>query len=173
MEQIIGEIRMFAGDYPPVGWLRCDGAYVSIEKYMLLHSKIQNTYGQATSTTFALPDLRGRIPLHVGTMDGQETIQLGQYGGSEKVSLNESNIPPHTHPVAAEIKIATSTIPDPTHRLATSIENAYIKANGDVTPTLQSMSELSISNSIGGNEPISIVQPFLVITFIIAYEGIY
>jgi microcystin-dependent protein len=173
MEALVGEIRMFAGDYAPLGWLPCNGSFISALEYEMLYAKIGNTYGEGPDSTFALPDLQGRVPLHVGSVTGGNPIVLGQYGGTEMVSLQESNIPPHAHEVAAEFNQATETVPGPNSRLAISSENAYVHATGDIAPILRPMNALSISRSEGGNKPVSVVQPFLAITFMIAYEGIF
>src|ERR1700712_62933 len=107
----IGNIILFGGNFPPVGWLTCDGSLVPISQYDVLFNLIGTTYGGDGQTTFALPDLRSRIPMHMGQGPGLSNYVLGQMAGVESVSLTSANVPPHSHPVAASS--ATATLADP------------------------------------------------------------
>lgn len=97
MEGFIGEIRAFSGNYAPEGWNFCDGTILSVTGYEALYSLIGNTYGGSAPTTFALPDLKGRLPIGLGTGTGLTPRIIGQNGGAESVLLNISNLPIHTH----------------------------------------------------------------------------
>src|SRR5262249_8021175 len=95
----VGEIRIFAGNFAPVGWMFCDGQLLPISENETLFNLIGTTYGGDGQSTFALPDLRGRLPLHQGTGSGLSTRQLAENGGTEEVTLSTQQIPSHTHPV--------------------------------------------------------------------------
>src|SRR5256885_8894286 len=102
----VGEIRMFAGNFAPVNWMFCEGQLLAISENDILFQIIGTTYGGDGQTTFALPDLRGRIPLHQGN-----AFVLGETGGAEEITLTTSQIPSHTHPLLGSASTATS--PDP------------------------------------------------------------
>lgn len=91
-DRYLGEIRMFAGDYPPVGWMICRGQSLSIQEFGSLYTLLGTTYGGDGQNTFKLPDLQGRLPIHPGA-----EVILGDVGGSEKVTLNKEQLPMHTH----------------------------------------------------------------------------
>ncbi|BAU27072.1 microcystin-dependent protein [Aneurinibacillus soli] len=166
-EPYIGEIRMFAGNYPPIGWAFCDGSVLPISGNEVLFTLIGITYGGDGQTTFALPDLRGRIPIHMGTSSlSSATYVLGQKGGTETVTVTESQLPQHTHPVFAQSADGTTTSPNNAF-WATSSINQYSKSE----PT-STMKNTAIS-SIGGNQSHNNMMPFLAVTFIIALEGMY
>ncbi|SRR5579871_3036194 len=157
----IGEIKMFAGNFAPVGWAMCDGALLPIDQYSALYQLLGTTYGGDGQTNFQLPDLRGRVPLHLGNGYVQ-----GQPGGVESVTLLSGNLPSHTHQLTASNTANNST---PTGKLL-----AQAGGEGPYTPpgTPVAMQAGSIA-STGGSQPHDNMQPYLVITFIIALEGIY
>src|SRR5580698_8965242 len=97
----VGEIRMFGGNFAPFGWLFCDGSLVSIADYDVLYNLIGTTYGGNGQTTFGLPNLSSRIPIHAGQSQGTQLYQLGQTGGVETVTLNTNQIPAHAHTLFA------------------------------------------------------------------------
>lgn len=157
----IGEIRMFAGNFAPVGWNFCDGSIIPISQNDALFNLIGTTYGGDGQNTFALPDLRSRVPVHVGP-----GFALGQAAGAETVTLTVSQIPAHSH--VAQCNNAAGTSADPTSNLwALAPSNIY----SDVAPTL-AMASAAIGSS-GGSQPHDNMIPFLVINFIISMFGVF
>ena len=106
----VGEIRMFAGNFAPAGWMFCEGQLLPISEYETLFNLIGTTYGGDGQSTFALPDLRGRIPLHFGN-----GFTLAETGGAEEITLTVSQIPSHTHPVLATTNPGTFADPGGLH----------------------------------------------------------
>ncbi|MGN6608171.1 MAG: phage tail protein [Jatrophihabitans sp.] len=157
----IGEIRMFGGNFAPVGWLFCQGQLLPIDQYDALFNLIGTTYGGDGQSTFALPDLQSRVPVHQGS-----GYALGQTGGAEQVQLTASQIPQHTHGLRAASGPGTTASPS-NAVWAGSTYDAY----SDQTPDT-AMSAAAVSYT-GGNQPHENMPPFLVINFIIATEGIY
>jgi microcystin-dependent protein len=158
----VGEIRMFAGNFAPAGWMFCEGQLLPISENETLFNLIGTTYGGDGQNTFALPDLRGRLPIHQGG-----GFTLAQTGGVETVTLNVNQIPAHTHPFLASSDIANS--PDPTNSLVARSPqiNMFLNANASVT-----MSTQFLSNT-GGDQPHSNFQPYLCVDFIISLFGIF
>ncbi len=97
MESYVGQIMLFGFNFAPYGWAICDGSHLSIADYEVLYSLIGTTYGGDGSTTFALPDLRGRVPIHMGQGPGLTDRQLGEKAGTEQVTLQVSQLPTHNH----------------------------------------------------------------------------
>ncbi|HEY0166325.1 MAG TPA: tail fiber protein [Jatrophihabitans sp.] len=156
----IGEIRMFGGNFAPVGWLLCQGQTLPISDYDALFNLIGTTYGGDGQQSFALPNLQSRIPIHVGS-----GFPLGQTGGAETVTLNRNQLPIHTHqPVAAAV--ASSQSPN------NNFWASYANMNYSPMPPAAAMAPNALSPS-GGNQPHENMPPFLAINFIIATEGIY
>ena len=157
----VGEIRMFAGNFAPVGWSLCQGQLLSISDYDVLFNLIGTTYGGDGQTTFALPNLQSRVPLHQGA-----GYQLGSLGGVESVTLTPQQLPVHSH--LANGSDATANLTSPAGAVwATSSRSAYSSA----APTA-SMSPTALAAS-GGGQPHDNMPPFLVINFIISLYGIY
>lgn len=111
MDYYVGEIRLFAGTYAPVGWNLCDGSTLSISNYQTLYALIGTTYGGDGVTNFKVPDLRSRVPVGQGTGNNLTARVLGQSGGAEAVSLTSANLPPHTHTLMAVNIAATASTP--------------------------------------------------------------
>jgi microcystin-dependent protein len=162
-EPFIGEIKMFGGNYAIRGWAFCNGALLAISQNDALFSLFGTTYGGDGQTTFGLPDLRGRVPLHVGS-----GFTLGQMGGSETVTLTQQQIPLHTHAMGA---VAAASSPTPTNNVlgGTSGTNMLFISSSDAPANL---APNSVQPS-GGNQPHDNMMPFLVISFLVALEGIY
>jgi len=158
----VGEIRMFAGNFNPAGWMFCDGATLPISEYETLFNLIGTTYGGDGQSTFALPDLRGRIPLHQGN-----GFTLAENGGVETVTLTVQQIASHTHPMLASSDPAT--VPNPQANVLSTTATATPYFN--ITPG-QPLSPQAIP-SVGGNQPHTNFQPYLCINFIISLFGIY
>jgi microcystin-dependent protein len=163
----VGEIRMFAGNYAPAGWAFCDGGLLPISENDQLFTLIGTTYGGDGQETFAVPDLRGRVPMHFGTGPDGTTYQIGETGGVESVTLTVQQIPNHTHPLTASSSIATQ--PNVTNNMPAeaTLFNPYI----NVAPAV-AMASTAIGPS-GGSQPHENMQPFLGLNFIIALFGVF
>ena len=157
----IGEIRMVGFNFVPVGWAFCDGSLLSISEYDVLFNLIGTTYGGDGTTNFALPDLRGRIPVHVGT-----GYVLAQKAGTETVTLNLSEIPGHTH--ALNVQTAAGNKPSPAGGVwaASSLEQFT-----SVTPST-SMASSALTQA-GGDQPHSNLSTYQAVNFVIALFGVY
>lgn len=163
----VGEIRMFAGNFAPAGWFFCDGALLPISEYETLFQLIGTTYGGDGQSTFALPNLSSRIPIHQGTLSGGSTYVIGQTGGVEEVTLTTSQIPAHSHAMVANGTVASSSIPDNNVYAATAGFDAYIAApDGGTMPA-------STLGAAGGSQPHTNLQPFLCVNYIISMFGIF
>jgi|SRR4051812_15186170 len=166
MEPFLGSIMLFAYDWAPVGWARCDGALLSISSNTALFSLLGTTYGGNGQTTFALPDLRGRAPIHDGAGPGLSAKQIGQAGGAESVTLTAANVAPHTHAVSAT---ATATSKSPSGNVPAYTEGGSSYGAADGTAMADGMCQ---PNS-GGPVPVDTESPYLAMNYCIAVEGIY
>jgi microcystin-dependent protein len=158
----VGEIRMFAGNFAPAGWMFCEGQLLPISENETLFQLIGTTYGGDGQSTFALPDLRGRLPVHMGN-----GFILAETGGAEEITLTENQIPSHSHPLLASTSAATLTTPS-NNLLAESVTiSPYIQdtPNGNMNQAVVSM--------VGGNQPHTNFQPYLCVDFIISLFGIF
>jgi microcystin-dependent protein len=158
----VGEIRIFAGNFAPAGWSFCDGSLQAISENETLFQLIGTTYGGDGQQTFALPDMRGRLPIHQGN-----GFQLSQSGGTETVTLTTQQIPSHSHPFLAKNNPADSASPQGNMLGVSSNTNAFFNDTPNVT-----MNPLMLSQA-GGNQPHSNMQPFLCVEFIISLYGIF
>ena len=163
-DPFIGEIRLFPYNFAPRGWAFCNGQVLSIAQNTALFSLLGTTYGGNGQTTFALPDLRGRVPVSSGQGPGLSNYSLGQVGGTESVTLNTNQMPAHNHQVNVNAGGATTS-----------------RANGNFPSTGGSYNSATdgstfnpnaVSNT-GGNQPHENVQPYLTLNFCIALEGIF
>ena len=167
-EPFIGEIRMFAGTFAPRNWALCDGQLLAISQNDALFSLLGTTYGGDGRTTFGLPDLRGRIPIHAGSGPGLSFRGLGARGGSETVTLNVNQIPAHSHTANALNKAGDSGNPQDRHwAVDTSNPERY-----SAGPANSNMSDGNLA-AAGGSQSHANLMPFLCINFIIALIGIY
>jgi microcystin-dependent protein len=158
----VGEIRMFAGNFPPSGWLFCEGQLLPISEYETLFILIGTSYGGDGQETFALPDLRGRLPIHQGG-----GFVLAQTGGVETVTLTANQIPNHTHAFLASTNTANSPNPANNYLAVSSQVDAFFGDNPSVN-----MNANAVSNG-GGSQPHSNMQPYLCVDFIISLYGIF
>lgn len=171
MDPFLGEIRMFAGNFAPRGWATCDGQILPIAQNTALFSLLGTTYGGNGQTTFALPDLRGRVPVHVGQGPGLSPYSLGQSAGSENVTLTSGQMPGHTHTLNASS--AGGDAGSPQNAVSAMVTDTQGNAfNGYTASPNTTMSPQAIAPA-GGNQPHANIQPFLCLTFIIALEGIF
>jgi microcystin-dependent protein len=160
----VGEIRMFAGNFAPAGWMFCEGQLLPISEYETLFNLIGTTYGGDGQSTFALPDLRGRIPLHFGN-----GFTLAETGGVETVTLTVSQIPAHSHPFLATSNQASDS--NPSAKLPGVSASATASPYGTDAPRTN-LQPSSIS-STGGSQPHNNFQPYLCVDFIISLFGIF
>lgn len=164
----IGQISMFSFDFPPRFWAQCNGQILAIAQNQALFSLLGTTYGGNGQTTFALPDLRGRVPLGAGSSTPNPAV-LGQVGGAENVTLTGATMPTHTHALNATTAVANKR--PPVGRLFAA-DNATIAEFYAVPGATTTLSPQSMSN-VGGGQPHNNMQPYSVISFCIALSGIF
>ena len=169
-EPFIGEIRIFAFNFEPRGWFFCDGRLLSISQYSALFSLLGTYYGGNGQSTFALPDLRGRVPINQGAGPGLSTYAIGQSAGLEKVTLLVNNLPPHSHGLMATGTEADTDIPTDA-ALANARSNTYVKP--DSNPALNTALKTGSIGSTGEGLMVENRQPYLSLNFCIAYLGIF
>lgn len=158
----VGEIRMFAGNFAPAGWMFCDGQLLPISENETLFQLIGTTYGGDGQSTFALPDLRGRLPIHQGN-----GFILAETGGVEEITLTVPQIPAHTHSVLASTNVAQDTNPNGKLLGQTGSGLAYIQDTADTNLSPNAMAP------VGGSQPHTNFQPYLCVDFIISLFGIF
>ena len=158
----VGEIRMFAGNFAPAGWMFCEGQLLPISENETLFYLIGTTYGGDGQSTFALPDLRGRVPIHQGN-----GVILAETGGQEEFTLTVNQIPAHTHTLLASSSIGAKPTPQ-ANVLAKTLNIELF--SGDPADT--SLSSVGVTAS-GGSQPHTNFQPYLCVSFIISLFGLY
>lgn len=160
----IGEIRPFGFNFPPVGWALCNGQLLPIAEYDALFAIIGTTYGGDGQNTFGVPDLRGRMPVHIGSIN-----QLGQSGGVESVTLQTSQLPPHSHGVMASADLAGATTP------AGNVPGAKPRGGVDVYAAATALTPLAAGgvSTAGSSQAHDNLQPSLVMNFCISLYGIF
>jgi microcystin-dependent protein len=161
-QPFIGEIRMFGGNYAPNGWAFCDGRILAIADYDALFQLIGTTYGGDGQTTFNLPDLRGRIPLHQGS-----GFVIGQQAGSEAVTVTSNQLPQHTHSLVSNSAAGTTTTPANGNIVAGTSLNPYLIGAPNTT-----MGNQMIGATVG-NQPHDNLMPYQCVSFIISLFGIF
>jgi microcystin-dependent protein len=161
----VGEIRLFAGNFAPQGWLMCDGQLLAIPENEALFSLIGTLYGGDGVNTFALPDLRGRVPVHQGF--GQSSYVIGQQGGAETVTLAPGQMPAHSHAMRASATAATATH-GPSEALGAS---AAMRLYGSGAPNM-AMDPHAVAPS-GGGQPHDNMAPFVALSYIVSLFGVY
>jgi microcystin-dependent protein len=166
-EPFVGEIRMFAGNFAPRSWALCDGQLLAISQNDALFSLLGTIYGGDGRTTFGLPDLRGRIPIHAGSGPGLTPRSLGSRSGNEKVTLTEAQIPRHNHRLRAVQSRANSG--DPQGALLAAADADVYASSGSLT----NLAGDSIADSPGSGQSHDNIQPFLCVNFIIALVGVF
>jgi microcystin-dependent protein len=160
----VGEIRMFAGNFAPAGWMFCEGQLLPISEYETLFNLIGTTYGGDGQSTFALPDLRGRLPLHMGN-----GFILAETGGAEEITLTANQTPAHSHPMLGSTANASAT--DPAGNVMARVTVAAVFPYGTDNPTT-ALSVQAIAPT-GGSQPHTNFQPYLCVDFIISLFGIF
>jgi len=158
----VGEIRMFAGNFAPAGWMFCEGQLLPISENETLFQLIGTTYGGDGQSTFALPDLQGRIPLHQGN-----GFILAETGGAEEITLTVNQISAHGHPLLASTGPGTQN----------SASNNVIGSSPSVTVFTADVTDINMNanavGSVGGSQPHTNFQPYLCVNFIISLFGIF
>lgn len=160
----IGEIRMFAGSFAPAGWMLCDGQTLPISENDALFTLLGTTYGGDGQSTFNLPNLQSRVPMHNGTGPDGATYQLAEAAGTESVTLTTQQIPIHTHQLLASNTTAGTQTPG---------GNVAAQGAGQIYTSADSPIQMA-PNSVspdGGSQPHENLQPYLVINFIISLFG--
>jgi microcystin-dependent protein len=175
MEGFLGEVRMFGGNFAPRSWAFCEGQLLPISQNSALFSILGTTYGGDGRTTFALPDLRGRVPIGAGHGPGLSDRRLGAKGGTETVTLNISNLPSHNHSASLSFE-PTPTTNNPNNAYFAGVSSSDGTAssfNNDTSATTAMAPDTFHATNNGGNIPTDIRQPYIAIYYIIAMYGIY
>ena len=167
-EPFVGELRMFAGNFAPRGWAFADGQLLAVSQNDALFSLYGTTYGGDGRTTFGLPDLRGRVPIHAGSGPGLTPRSLGSKSGAETVTLTTAQLPSHAHAWPATNSAATERDPGG-HVPAAAAGTARAYGTTGTAITLSP----DVVESTGGSSPHTNIQPFLCVHFIVALTGIY
>lgn len=158
----VGEIRMFAGNFAPAGWQFCAGQLLPISENETLFNLLGTTYGGDGQSTFGLPDLRGRLPIHQGN-----GFTLAETGGAEEITLTVNQIPSHTHAMLASTNVSQDTVPS----------NKVLGQSGSALIYIQDSTDSNLSPStispVGGSQPHTNFQPYLCVSFIISLFGIF
>jgi microcystin-dependent protein len=168
----VGEIRIFGFPRIPNGWMACDGSLKPISTYQVLFTLLGTTYGGDGITTFAVPDLRGQVPLHQGTGQGLTRRTLGEVGGNENVTLLSAQMPQHNHSFMATTNAATATSPGTTVQPGTLPSDHIYLQNISGTPTADAMAQAMIQQT-GGSLPHNNIMPTLTLSICIAWAGVF
>lgn len=168
-EPFVGEIRMFAGNFAPRSWAFCDGQLLAVSQNDALFSLFGTIYGGDGRTTFGLPDMRGRLPMHAGTGPGLSQRRLGAKTGQENVTLTSNQLPSHNHNMTANSAAGDSSTPSGSFAKDATSSNLYINA---LTSTTTSMNPNMVKDT-GGSRAHTNLMPFLCVNFIVALFGIY
>jgi len=180
MAAFLGQIMMFGGNFAPRNWALCDGQILPIAQHTALFSLLGTTYGGDGRTTFALPDLRGRVPMHAGSGPGLSNRRLGQRLGSETNTLNALQMPSHSHMAATNVgvKIAVNNDPGedstPAEQYIAGGNNIYIDSpeGSEFLGGVSGTASTRVSNA-GGNQAVNNIQPSLAVNYIISLQGVF
>jgi microcystin-dependent protein len=160
--QFLGQIMAVGFQFTPRGWAMCNGQLLAIQTNTALFSLLGTQYGGNGTTNFGLPDLRGRVSIHQGQGAGLSSQTIGEVAGAETVSLNTNQLPAHSHPILANAGLGSTAKP----------AGAVASQGGSYSPTSDG-TRLADSVLTGGNQPVNIMQPYLVLNWIIALTGIF
>ena len=172
----VGQIMIIGCNFAPAGWMLCQGQLLPISEYETLFQLIGTTYGGDGQSTFALPDLRGRVPLHMGQGNGLSSYIIGQAAGVESVTLTTQQIPSHNHLAMAVNSDGSSNSPKTTllaNEGGTGKNQVSLYAPWDNTPANMTTFLPTMVQQTGGNQPHENRQPLLVLNFIISLFGVY
>lgn len=170
MDPFVAEIRIFPFNFAPKGWAWCDGQLLPLSQNTALFSLLGTTYGGNGKSNFALPDLQGRAPMHPGQGPGLSLHDLGETGGSETVSLLESEIPSHSHGLRATVEDGTQGSLTPGITVATSVGGMLYQSNTSGNTVEMNPSALAPA---GGDQPHNNLMPYLTFYFCIALQGVF
>lgn len=168
-EPFVGEIRMFAGNFAPRGWAFCDGQLLAVSQNDALFSLLGTIYGGDGRTTFALPDMRGRIPVHAGNGPGLSPRRLGAKTGAERETLSVAQIPAHDHSVHSNNASGNSAVPSGYIARDAANSNLYIGALSNTTSAMSA----NMTTNAGASRSHTNIMPYLCMHFIVALFGIY
>ena len=183
MDEYIGIVKLFAGNFAPRGWLVCNGQLLQIQQYSAVYAILGTQFGGDGITTFGLPNLQGAVPVGVGTLNGT-TYAAGDKGGNTSVTLFGTNIPAHTHTGTGTISVSSSnsTLSTPANGNAigvpgSNISRVFTPTLGFVaaTPSVNLASNITTGATVnaGATVPVSVVQPYTAMLYIICIEGIF
>jgi microcystin-dependent protein len=171
-DPFVAEIRIFPFNFAPKGWAFCNGQILPLSQNTALFSLLGTTYGGDGKSTFALPNMEGNAPLHPGQGPGLSLYDLGQTGGSQTITLLDTEMPIHTHNVMVGTQdAADNQVPGPTKILGKSA-GAFAYVPGSPAPTLKQM-DFNMIGPQGGGLPHNNLQPFLTLSFCIALQGVF
>jgi microcystin-dependent protein len=163
----VGEIRMFAGNFAPNGWMFCEGQQLPISENEVLFQLIGTTYGGDGEETFNLPNLASRIPIHMGTGPDGTTYQIGEMAGTEQETLTVQQMPNHTHALVASMAQASDASPAGAVLAQSTVADMYIQDTPD------GMLAAGAVAPVGGSQPHENTQPFLCVNYVISLFGIF
>ena len=169
-DPFVAEIRIFPFNFAPRGWAWCDGQLMPLSQNTALFSLLGTTYGGNGKSNFALPDLQGRSPMHPGQGPGLSLYDLGESGGSETVTLLESENPRHTHALVGGNAQATVNTPDGNSSISRTEGAMVFQSNTNTSKTTMASQDIAPS---GGDGPHNNMQPYLTMYFCIALQGVY
>ncbi|RYU91689.1 phage tail protein [Mucilaginibacter terrigena] len=175
MEPLLGEIKMFAGNFAPNGWFTCEGQTLSINQYTALFSILGTSYGGDGVTTFQLPDLRSAFPTQCSNIGGNRRTpySLGQIGGNQQVTITPQQMPAHSHIINT---VTLGNLPQPNGNalagLPVDLTTGEGTNNWSNAATDSSLSPATVAPT-GGSQPVNITPPFLAMQYIIAWQGVY
>ncbi len=173
MEIYIGTIMMFTFNFDVMGFATCDGRLLPVQQYAALFALIGATYGGDGVTNFALPDLRGRVPIGIGQGPGRSQYIYGQHGGAESVTLQSANMPSHTHPVNASSAAAGRGTSPSGNVLAVPSGSIEIYNAAATTGVTMNAGMIGPPAGAGSPTPVSVVQPYQAVSFQIALQGLF
>ncbi len=177
MEGTIAEIRFFAGNFSPRNWAFCNGQILSIAQNTALFSLLGTTYGGNGQTTFSLPDFRSRVAVGAGQGPGLSPFQLGQSGGAETYTIQNSNFPPHTHPVSGTITMKGTAVAgasdSPAGSYPATLAGTPMYATTNNGSALGNMQVALTAGLTGSQQPVNNIQPIIGMNYIICLFGIY
>lgn len=171
-DQFVAEIRVFAGNFAPLGWAFCDGTILPISQNTALFSLLGTTYGGDGRTTFGLPDLRGRAPLQYGQSPGLSLFNLGQSAGTETITLSAAQLPPHSHGLLAANSSGNASSPSGNSLAIPVTGDGTTIAEYSASPANTTLAATSIGVT-GGGLPVPVRDPYVGLSFIIALQGIF